>query len=162
MTLTKSQAAERVRDGRSVETFHHATMGVFNVTACRQIIKRMPHIFKPHHVRFADIKAEGLPDLDSAGVVAWLVGQREVDQARCAELTSAQLEDPLISMMDEAGMSYVIDGIHRLSERFRRGKTGYRFYAMPVQIIPKLAPGTYLERPWGEMDVRDGQLVKRK
>lgn len=161
MAMTKSEAATRVRRGISVETFHHATMGIFNITLTRELIRLRPDLFKPMTVRFADIRAENNPDLDPAGVVAWLVGQREVCPKRCAELTRKQLEEPLISMVDEIGMTYVIDGIHRLAERFRRGMPDYSFYALPTIIVPKLRPGTFAERPWGEMEVRDGQLVKR-
>lgn len=159
--ITKSEAAARVKEGLSIETFNHGTMGQFNISVLRQIISRNPSWFPVHHIKFADIKAEGSPELDAAGVVAWLVGQREVCPARCAELTRAQLEDPIINMVDEQGMVFVIDGIHRISERFRRGMAGYRFHAVPVALVPRLQ-GNFLERPWGEMEVRDGQLLKRQ
>lgn len=162
MTLTKSQASARVRAGTSVETFHHATMGLFNISLARALIKAHPKLFPPMRVKFADLKAENNAGLDAAGVVGWLIGQREVCPKRCAELTPQQLNDPVINMIDDHGMSYLIDGIHRLSERFRRGMPDYECHMMPASMVPRMQPGTYRERPWGEMDVRDGQLVRRK
>lgn len=159
-TMTKSEAAARVRAGLSVETFHHANLGIFNVTRARALIKCQPHLFQKRHFLFADLKAEGQPGLDAAGVVAWLVGQREVDGARCAELTRLQLEEPLLHLYDESGICFLIDGIHRMSERFRRGLRDYWTHLMPLELAPRI-PSGIRHQDWGEMEVREGKLVKR-
>lgn len=158
---TKSEAAALVVAGKSIETFHHSTMGIFNITIARRMINAYPGYFKPHRVLFADISAEGHPELDAAGVVRWLIGQREVCPLRCAELTAEQLEEPLINAMDEQGMSYIVDGIHRLTARFERGMPDYSFYAFPLKLFPRLPEGVP-DQPWGEKDVVNGQLVKRR
>lgn len=158
---TKSEAAALVVAGKSIETFHHSTMGIFNITFARRIIAAHRSYFKPHTVLFADIRAEGQPQLDAAGVVQWLIGQREVCPLRCAELTAEQLEEPLINAVDEHGMSYIVDGIHRLVARYERGMPGYSFYAFPLKFMPRV-PKDVPDQPWGEKDVVNGQLVKRR
>lgn len=160
MAMTKSEAAARVRSGVSIETFHHVNLGVFNVSAARILIKQHPSLFKLHRFLFSQLRAEGQPDLDAAGVVAWLAGSREVCPARCAELTRHQLEEPVLHLFAKDDSCYLIDGIHRLSERFRRGMRDYWTYMMPLEVAPKVPKGIR-GQDWGEMDIRDGQLVKR-
>jgi len=161
MAMTKSEAAARVRAGVSIETFHHVNLGIFNVSAARAMIKRNPSLFKVRRFLFTQLKAEGQPDLDAAGVVAWLRESREVCPARCAELTRHQLEEPLIHLFAEDDTCYLIDGIHRLSERFRRGMRDYWTYMLPLEVAPKVPKGIP-GQDWGEMEIRDGQLVKRE
>lgn len=158
--FTKSEAAARVRSGVSLETFHHVNMGVFNVTAARLLIKRHPQLFQKRRFLFSQLKAEGQPDLDAAGVMAWLCDQREVDQARCAELTRHQLEEPVIHLFDHAGICFLIDGIHRMSRRFQRGMPDYWTFMVPLEVAPKV-PSGIRHQDWGKMEVRDGKLVER-
>lgn len=57
-------------------------------------------------------------------------------------------------------MSYIVDGIHRLTGRFRRGDATFQFYAIPLHMAPRLpADAMFADIPWGEKEVRDGKLV---
>lgn len=162
MTIfTKSEAAARVRAGVLLETFHHVEMGIFNVTAVRVMIRRCPHLFQKRRFLFADLRAQGQPGLDAAGVMAWLAGQREVCPDRCAELTRHQLEEPVIHLFDQGGVCFLIDGIHRMTERFRRGMRDYWTFMVPMELASKVPDGVRRSHDWGKMEVRDGKLVER-
>lgn len=161
MPYTKSQAAAQVAAGKHLETFHHVTLGIFNVTLARQMIQKYSSKFPVYRVRFDHIKADGHDDFTPEQVVEWLIGQREVCPVRVAELAQEQLEDPAINLYDDDGMVYTIDGIHRLAARFQRGYEDYPFYALPLKLAPRLEdPNMWRPIPWGEKEIVGGDLVK--
>lgn len=171
MKLTKSQSAQLVRRGLLMEVFHHATLGRFDVSAIRHYLlgyRAGVHGDKPMTCRFDSVRAEtGDPD-----PMAFLVGQREIDEARVAELTAEDLEDPIIFVACPPGSNgegethLLVDGIHRLVARHRRGYKDFVFYMTSLEVARALwrgaPPGVELvEVPWGEKEVRDGELRDR-
>lgn len=68
MRLTKLQANKLRDEGRTIEVFNHSTLGIFNVTEMRNIIAANPQI-KPLNSKFADIRAEGDPNMTNKQVV---------------------------------------------------------------------------------------------
>jgi hypothetical protein len=152
--LTKLEVNARRDAGLSVEVFQHVQFGIFNVSAMRSMIGMHPDKFKVHEVDFENLKADGQDIQSPQQFLDWLVGQREIDEERIAALTPEELEDPVIHVIDlENSQFYLIDGIHRLVGRFRRGDKTLKTYVYPLQYAPMVEPGLYVDRPWGTKDV---------
>lgn len=163
MIYTKSQTAQMVASGAHIETFQHATLGTFDVSLTRKIIARFPSRFPVGWAWFEDMRADGHPELIGPEVMVWIFSQREICPIRRDELTEEQLNDPAINLIDDQGGSYIIDGIHRIAARFKRGYPNFSLYSMPLKIAPRVPEGFEdFKVQWGEMEVRDGQLVKRR
>ena len=160
---TKSEIAALVAAGQNTEVFHHATMGIFNVSLARDIIERFPTRFPIYCIAFSQMSAPPELAIPQAQVMDWIFSQREICPKRLAELTDEQLDDPAIDLITEAGEHFLIDGIHRIAARYKRGMPDYRTYWMKFWMCPRVPPEQALTHKyrWGEMDVRDGKLVKR-
>lgn len=164
MSLTKSQVARLVAQGLARETFQHVTLGHFDVTALRALVE----------VEFTEIMRCSYEAISIAGgvemgAVAYLTQNREVDQARCAELTCEQLDEPLIFLLCPPGSNgdgethLLVDGIHRLVQRDRIGCFEFRFRMVPLDRAPRVDLGDDASIAWGDLDLVPGVgLVRRK
>lgn len=167
MTMTKSQAARLISQGALTETFVHATLGHFNVSALRVLVAELVRRGKsPQRFAFADVRAEnGDPD-----PIAFLSSQREIDQARVDELTDADLEDPVIMIICPPGTNgagethLLVDGIHRMTGRHQRGLPDFPFWMIPYDVAKMLSADLArgINVPWGRKEVRDGRLVDQE
>lgn len=163
----KSLAAALVRSGELLESFHHATLGVFNITSMREHCRRArARGAEPYLCAFEDVSAEnGHPD-----PMAFLVGNREVDMDRVAELTREDLEDPVIMVACPPGVNgssethLLVDGIHRLVARHDRGYKDFVLWMIPwdeAQVHRVRPDEGLMSVSWGTKEVVDGQLVDR-
>lgn len=163
---TKTEMMASVIAGRSLETFHHIDLGIFNVTVLRAYIKKNPK-FPAFKCKFSDVRMEAkVGHLDP---MQWLIGNREIDYARAASLTDDQLKEPVIHVLCPAGTNgdeethLLIDGIHRIFERHRRGKSFFRYHLFPLAVCPLVDTTGFVHVPWGEKDVIPGLgLVPRR
>lgn len=163
--ISKSEAASLVAAGRVVEIFDHATLGVFDVSWLRRLVAGLAERGgRPLSCSFADVRAED----GSADPYVFITSQREIDRARVRELTDAQLEDPLIFLLCPPGTNgdgethLLVDGIHRLVARRERGLKDFRFWLVPLAAARRFDKASATEIPWGEKEVRDGELIKRR
>jgi hypothetical protein len=162
---TKSEAAALVAAGQAHETFHHATLGHFNITRLREVIAQGG--FKLHRCKFDDLK---MVDGIEADAFAYLTANREIDPARVAELTEQQIREPLLFALCPPGSNgegeshLLLDGIHRFVARRQRGKTFFTFIMVPLAEVPIVDPALFAGNlPWGEKDVVPGVgLVNRR
>lgn len=162
--MNKSEAAKLVAAGLTVEVFHHATLGVFNVSWLRRAAAELARRGqRPLTCAFDDVRAED----GSADPHEFLISQREVDLERVKELTKDQLEDPLIFLLcppetNGVGETHLlVDGIHRLVARRERGYADFSFWLVPLGAARRIDPDSGIQVPWGEKDVVDGKLVDR-
>lgn len=161
-SLTKSQMMRRVASGKCRETFTHSTLGMFDITAARAVVREMRERGeRPHRCRFADLRADPSVVVEQS-VMDWLITQREVDMARVAELSPSQINEPVIHAVDPDGSHYPVDGIHRMVRRAQEGREDFRYWAIPLALMPRPAPGVYADVPWGLMDVVGDKLVNRE
>jgi hypothetical protein len=169
MAMTKTEAARLVAIGRLHETFAHDTLGSFDITTLRGLVKRLDRKrrIKTLRCRFDAVRVvEGI----NADPMEYLLSQREVDFARAALLTDRQLADPLIYLLCPPGSNgpqethLLVDGIHRLYERKRRGYVDFAFYLIPLAYAPRIDRSQFFaELLWGEKDLIPGRgLVPRK
>lgn len=160
MSMTKTQMMRDVALGFLTETFSHATLGLLDVTATRALIQEMRSCgVQPLRCLFSDMRASD-ETVGDRTVLEWLVSQREVDWDRVAELTPSQINEPIIHAVDSDGAHYPIDGIHRLVRRAQMGKRFFRYWAIPLRLVPR-PRGLVMDVPWGEMDLVAGELVRR-
>lgn len=159
---TKSEAMKSIIAGRMHEVFTHETMGSFDVTALRMLVALRGA--ELHRCLYSQIRTP-----DGTEGVAYIVGRREVDEARCKELTDAQLEEPLLMLLCPAGVNgprethLLVDGIHRFVERHRRGKPEFWVHIVPLDMAPKIDMGKFRNVPWGKKEVIPGVgLVDRE
>ena len=94
-----------------------------------------------------------------------ILAARDLPQALAEGSHDEQLDDPAIDLVNDEGQHYIIDGIHRIAARYKRGMPDFFTRWMKLAICPRipeelLQSGLY-KYQWGEMDVRDGKLVKR-
>lgn len=164
LNMTKSEAARIIAEGRGVESFHHDTLGNFNVTALREMVNT-----GAEDVHYCPFDAIQMVDGIEGDALEYLIGHREIDRERVASLTPAQLEDPLLFLECPAGSNgeqasqLLVDGIHRLVALKERNYDGFYFYLVPLEDAPRIDTESCEEIPWGEMDLIPGQgLVKRK
>lgn len=164
MSNTKSQASKLVAAGIAREVFVHETLGTFDIAGLRELIATdFPHIYL---CAYASVNMVDGAECDA---MAYMVANREVDQNRCRELTDEQLDDPLIFVLCPPGSNgeqethLLVDGIHRLVERKRRGHRLFRFYLVPLKQAPTVRPEDYHNIEWGDKEVVPGLgLVDRK
>lgn len=162
MTMSKSNAARLIASGIGRESFQHDTLGHFDITALRAFIRAgRPQIL---NCKYSEISYDG----SEVDALAHLVGNREVCPQRCKELTTEQLEEPLIFLLCPAGANgehathLLVDGIHRFVERQARGKADFHFYLIPIELAPRVDEVNYREVPWGEKELIPGKgLVPR-
>jgi hypothetical protein len=163
--LSKSELSKLIAQGLLQETFTHATLGSFDISASRSLIAHMA--LTRRHCNFADVRMA-----DGTGVTIdpfeYLISQREIDMARVGELTDKELDEPLIYAHCPPGSTapgeshLLIDGIHRLVARKRRMMPDFWFYLLPLHMVPRVNRHGVVDVPWGEMDVREGVgLVRR-
>lgn len=161
MAMSKSQHARMIAAGLVHESFQHQTLGHFNVTLLRERIKTNPPELRVY--RFDECRVADDP---SADPLAYIVSQREVDPERCAELTEAQLQEPLIYLCCPPGSNgpmethLLVDGIHRLVARHARGYTDFSFYMLPLEQAPRVAQD-WVDLPWGEREMGPSGLIPR-
>jgi len=164
VSVTKSQVARLVAEGLARETFQHVTLGHFDVTALRELVlAEYPEVTRCRYDALSMVDGIECDALD------YLVQNREVDRARCAELTREQLDDPLIFLLCPPGSNgdgeshLLVDGIHRLVERHRRGYPDFRLRMAPLHRAPRVDPDDDAHIPWGDTDLVPGVgLVKRR
>lgn len=167
---TKTEAAAMVADGRAIETFHHATLGHFNVTLLRETIHianaRRPGHFRLQHCAFAEMR---MVDGIAADPFEYLLANREIDHDRAMSLGPDQITEPLIFLLcpegtnGEAETHLLVDGIHRLYRRKTDGWSGFSFYMIPLFSAPMVDESRAIHLPWGEKEVVPGfGLVRRQ
>lgn len=156
--LNKSQVADLIARGVGYETFQHETLGVFDISSLRQMIARNKP--KPLYCLYSELKMVDGVETDA---LQYLIEHRDVDMQRCAELTERQLDDPLIYVDcppypgEPTPSQLLIDGVHRLVERKRRGKTGFYYFLIPLDQAPRIPERLLgLALPWGEKDIVPG------
>lgn len=161
---TKCEMAALVAAGVAHETFHHATLGHFNITELRVIIARARRL-KLHRGLFSEMQMVDGVDADA---FEFLTASREIDYDRVAALTAEQIAEPLIHALCPPGANgegeshLLLDGIHRLVARKQRGKKFFRFYLVPLASVPLVNEALYYHVPWGKKDVVPGVgLVER-
>lgn len=159
MAYTKSQVAKLQAAGVARESFVHSVLGHIDITTLRLAIAAM----KPpaHTFNFADTKVED-STMTAEEALQFLLDQREVDEERVNELTLEQLEEPIITLIDDGGYSYVVDGIHRLTARFRRGYPTFSTYILHEKNAPRIDSSKWVDLPWGEKELINGKLRRRK
>lgn len=164
-SLSKSEAARLVAVGAISEVFQHATLGTFDISWLRQVTAELAK--RGHHpltCAFADVRAEN----GASDPQEFLTSQREIDYGRVQELTSAQIEDPLIFLLcppdtNGAGETHLlVDGIHRLVARRDRGCKDFNFWLVPLAAARRVDKSCAIEIPWGRKEVRGGKLVDRR
>jgi hypothetical protein len=101
--------------------------------------------------------------------LSYLVENREVDESRIVELTTAQLHDPLIFVLCPAGTNgegeshLLVDGIHRLVARYRRGYEDFLFRMVPWDRAQRIDPDDFTNIEWGDKELVPGVgLVDRR
>ena len=160
--LTKLQANKLRDEGISIEVFTHATIGIVNVSELRNIILSSSMRDKLlMTARFDEMRRAGDGNMKSDQVLEWLIGQRELDEERIASLTETELNDPVIDLIDvEGGMTHtIVDGMHRLVGRFRKGYPTFQYYAFPQHLAPMLPQSAmFADIPWGTKDVVGDKL----
>ena len=164
MNLTKTQMMQLVGQGACVESFHHATLGMFDVSMLRLIASKLKERgHKPLTCRFEDVRAE----VANVDPLDFLIANREVDRERVKTLTDEQLEDEMIFILCPPGTNGVgethllVDGVHRMVARKERGKEDFNYWLVPLDCAPMVRPGSFIDVPWGEKEVRDGKLQPR-
>jgi hypothetical protein len=166
--MDKSHSARLIAMGLGRESFQHETLGHFDISALRELItgvlKAEPGLMPVRHGRYDQLLYEG----EAEKAYEHVVSNREVDPARCRELTDEQLNEPLIFLNCPAGTNgegdtqLLVDGIHRFVERRTRGMEGFDFYMIPLAVAPRVDGGLYTTIPWGEKEVVPGKgLVRR-
>lgn len=165
--MNKSLIASLVAAGLAREFFDHQTLGRFDVSTARQLVASLWR----NNIKFCRFDAMRMAD-DNKNIDAlqYLFASREIDEDRCRELTTIQLNDPAINVVCPPGTNgeelshLLIDGIHRIKARFDRDYDGFYFYEIPLELAPRMIhDATVIEIPWGEMELVPGVgLVKRK
>ncbi len=165
----KSEMARLVARGLVHETFAHETLGHFDITRLRMILRDAYGPGKEGPVRYCKFSELGMVDGITADAFSYLIGAREVDKVHASNLTERQLKDPLYFLLCPPGTNgegeshLLVDGIHRLWERKKRGKEGFKFYLFPLELAPRIDDNVYREIKWGEKDLVPGVgLVTRK
>ncbi len=167
---TKTEAAAMVASGLHMETFHHSTLGHFNITLLRVMIQATNQLYpgrlKLHFCRFDQMQ---MVDSVKADAFDYLTANREIDPDRVSSLTAEQIDEPLIFLKVPAGLNgdqesdLLVDGIHRLCRRKREGLKSFEFYIVPMFLCPVVEDGDGAMIPWGEKEVVPGVgLVRRK
>jgi hypothetical protein len=152
------------------EVFTHVTMGTFDIKQMRERIQRETvasgRVPPLHRCRFDNMK---MTDGRRIDVLSYLMQQREIDLLRCSQLTDEELKDPLIYVLCPPGSNgdgvshLLIDGIHRMVERHRRGFPDIVFYLIPLRDAVMVDMSTHTEVEWGDKSLVPGVgLVKRK
>ena len=166
MSRTKAEAWKLVRACLAEETFAHQTLGHFNISVLRRVIGELIARQKivRNYCRFDQVLFEG-----EGNGTEHLFANREIDKAHAASLTRQQLEEPLIFLSCPPGTNgegetqLLVDGVHRMFERHRRGYEDFRFYLFPLHLAPRVDKSQYREIKWGEKDLIPGVgLVDRK
>jgi hypothetical protein len=154
VSLTKSQVSRLVVTGHCRETFSHETLGHFDVTGIRQLaIAEFPEVM------VCAFSAMTMADGIQRDALAYLIANREVDHDRCLELTTEQLQDPLIFLLCPAGTNgegeshLLVDGIHRLVAGYTRGYSDFRFRMVPMDRAPRFDPGDFTNVEWGDKEL---------
>lgn len=164
MTHTKCQMAALVAAGVAHETFQHATLGHFNITELRSLIKRAKGL-QVHRGLFSDMQ---MVDGISGDAYEYLISNREIDAERVAALTAQQIAEPLIHALCPPGSNgegeshLLLDGIHRLVARKQRGKKFFKFHLIPLANVPRVNEELFVHVPWGRKDVTPEGLVERE
>jgi hypothetical protein len=105
----------------------------------------------------------------SLDALTHLFNNREIDRTRAAALNFVEIDEPVIILDCPPGANGIgatqllIDGIHRIFERHRRGYSFFEAYLLPLQLACRadLSEGRFA--PWGKFDVVPGRgLVRRK
>lgn len=159
---TKSEAMNSIIAGKRHEVFTHETLGCFDITGLRHLVA----VFGPPLIRctYDNMRAP-----DGSDPFAYIVGQREIDEARCTELTDEQLDDPILMVLCPAGTNgpgethLIVDGMHRFVERKRRGKVDFMVHLIALEMAPMVDITQFRNVPWGKKDVVPGRgLVDRE
>lgn len=167
MALTKAQCNDLVKRGLAQESFQHETLGHFNITELREIIgfRVITSSIELHRCSFNDINTVDGIETDA---IEYLCGSREIDYIHAATLTEAELKSPLLFLQCPAGTNgqdesqLLVDGIHRLYERKRRGYGYFEFYLWPLEQAPLVNEKQSVSIPWGEKEVVPGVgLIRR-
>ncbi len=166
---TKAESARLVALGLAHETFQHETLGHFDITVLREAIDialSRPPGLTLYRCRFDEVE---MVDGIKVDAFEYLTSNREIDYEHAKSFTKQQLAEPLLFLKCPPGSNgegeshLLVDGIHRMYERKRRGKTFFRYYLVPLEIAPRVDPEVWQEVKWGEKDVVPGVgLVKRE